>query len=223
MTPSKRLRERLQAAGAPFLANDNISAFLEPGDLEALEAEVATKVRDLLDALVIDVENDHNTRDTARRMAKLYLREVFAGRYQAAPPVTDFPNAKELDEIYTVGPITVRSACSHHMCPIQGQAWCAVIPGSRVIGLSKFTRLANWVMARPQIQEEAVVQIADTLEELIKPRALAVIIRAEHSCMSWRGVRDNGTVMVTSVMRGLFRESGASRSELMALLKGQGF
>lgn len=109
------------------------------------------------------------------------------------------------------------------MCPIQGQAWCAVIPGSRVIGLSKFTRLANWVMARPQIQEEAVVQIADTLEGLIKPRALAVIIRAEHSCMSWRGVRDNGTVMVTSVMRGLFRESGASRSELMALLKGQGF
>lgn len=218
---SERIRKRLRDAGAPFLANDNIAAFLEPGDLDALQAEVEEKVAAVLDSLVIDTENDHNSRETARRVAKMYLREVFAGRYEPVPPVTDFPNAKALDEIYTVGPITVRSACSHHMCPIEGDVWCGVVPSDRVIGLSKFARLANWIMARPQIQEEAVVQLADEIERRIKPRALAVVVKARHTCMSWRGVRERDTSMTTSVMRGLFRADAAARAEVMKLIEGQ--
>lgn len=222
-TPSQFIRARLLEAGVPFHANDNLTEHLFPGELEELELEVTERVQDLLKALVIDVERDHNTRGTAARVARMYLREVFKGRYLSQPEVTDFPNAKELDEIYAVGPITVRSACSHHLVPITGQCWIGVKPSDRVIGLSKFNRLVEWVMARPQIQEEAAMMLADTIEGLIKPEGLAVVIRAQHHCMSWRGVRDEGTRMVTSVMRGFFREDGKARGELMELLKGQGF
>jgi len=222
-TPSATIRNRLKEGGFPFSANDNIAAHLLPGELQALEAEVKARVQDLLDALVVDTENDHNTRETAGRVARMYLREVFSGRYQAPPKVTDFPNAKHLDEIYTVGPITVRSACSHHLVPITGQCWVGVKPSDRVIGLSKFNRLVEWVMARPQIQEEAAIMLADTIEDLIKPQGLAVVIKAQHQCMTWRGVRDNDTKMVSSVMRGFFREDAKARQELMEILRGQGF
>jgi GTP cyclohydrolase I len=218
---SERIRLRIKRAGAPFLANDNISEFIAPGELDELQREIEKGLSSVLSSLVIDTENDHNTQETAKRVAKMYLREVFGGRYVKRPDVTDFPNAKNLDQLYTVGPITVRSACSHHMCPIQGHAWVGVIPSERVIGLSKFTRLAEWVMARPQIQEEAVVQLADLIESLIKPRGLAVVVKATHSCMTWRGVKDTGTTMTTSVMRGLLRNEPAARAEFMALIEGQ--
>jgi GTP cyclohydrolase I len=156
-------------------------------------------------------------------MAKMYLREVFAGRYEQFPKLTDFPNHKKLDELYAVGPITVRSACSHHLCPIEGELWIGVVPGARVIGLSKFSRIARWVMARPQIQEEAIVQLADLLEEKIKPRGLAVVLRARHSCMTWRGVRESSTTMTTSVVRGILKESPASRDEFFKTIAAQGF
>lgn len=220
---SLTIRNRLRELGAPFAANDNIAAHLLPGELEALEAEVESKVQALLESLVVDTETDHNTQETAARVARMYLREVFKGRYLPAPKVTDFPNAKNLDEIYTVGPITVRSACSHHLVPITGRCWIGVKPSDRVIGLSKFNRLVEWVMARPQIQEEAAIMLADTIEELIKPQGLAVTIKAKHQCMTWRGVRDNDTEMVTSVMRGFFREDAKARQELMNILRGQGF
>jgi len=145
---------------------------------------------------------------------------VFRGRYVPPPRVTDFPNARKLDELYTVGPITVRSACSHHMVPIIGQAWIGVVAKDRVIGLSKFSRLTEWVLSRPQIQEEATVQLADLLEGLLQPAGLAVVVRANHMCMSWRGVKDRNTVMVTSVMRGVFRTDPAARAEFMALTRG---
>lgn len=219
---SDRVRNRLRAEGHSFFANDSIAEHLLPGELDALQAEVEARVEDLLRAMVIDTDNDHNTHDTARRVAKMYLREVFAGRYASRPPVTDFPNVKHLDEIYLVGPITVRSACSHHMAPIMGQAWVGVIPGDRVIGLSKFNRIAEWVMARPQIQEEAVVQLADELEGLMAPRALGVIVKARHFCGCWRGVKDD-TLMTTSVMRGLFRENAQARAELLKLVDGSKF
>ena len=119
-TVSDAIRERLKQAGASFLANDNIAEHLQPGDLVRLEQEVADKVRDLLRTLVIDIDNDHNTHETAERVARMYLHEVFKGRYHRQPKVASFPNVKQLDEIYTVGPITVRSACSHHLVPIMG-------------------------------------------------------------------------------------------------------
>jgi GTP cyclohydrolase I len=214
-----QLKRRLVANGASYFANDNIADHLERGDLDAIEAEVAERMRSVLDALVIDVEADHNTQDTARRVAKMFVREVFAGRYEPRPKMTDFPNAKQLDEMYVVGPIAVRSACSHHLTPIMGEAFVGVIPGSRVIGLSKFNRLAYWIMARPQIQEEAVVQLADELEGIIAPKALGVVVRARHFCGCWRGVKDD-TLMTTSVMRGLFRDSPHARAEFMEWVKG---
>ena len=117
---SLRIRQRLDAAGVAYLANDNISEHLQDGELDQLEIEVASKVRELLRSLVIDIDNDHNTEETAERVARMYLHEVFKGRYHHQPKIASFPNVKKLDEIYTVGPITVRSACSHHLVPILG-------------------------------------------------------------------------------------------------------
>jgi len=220
---SKKIRERLQTGNIPFFANDNISDFITDEELAELHNELKDRINDVLDVLLIDRVNDHNTKDTANRVAKMYLNEVFKGRYHNQPKVTDFPNAKKLDQIYTVGPISVRSACSHHLVPIIGKCWIGVIPSDRVIGLSKFNRIVDWVMSRPQIQEEAAIQLADTIEKLIKPKGLAVIVKASHQCMTWRGVKDNETQMVTSVMRGIFRETAEARSELMDIFKGQGY
>jgi len=220
---SKKIRERLQTGNIPFYANDNISDFITEDELAELHIELKDKINDVLDVLLIDRVNDHNTKETANRVAKMYLNEVFKGRYHKQPKVTDFPNAKKLDQIYTVGAISVRSACSHHLVPIIGKCWIGVIPSDRVIGISKFNRIVDWVMSRPQIQEEAAIQLADTIEKLIKPKGLAVIVKASHQCMTWRGVKDNETQMVTSVMRGIFRETAEARSELMDIFKGQGY
>ena len=219
MTPSDTIRQRLLAAGAPFLANDNIAAHLEPGDLDDLEVEVAERVEGLMRALVIDGDNDHNTKSTAERVARMYLQEVFAGRYHQPPRLTDFPNAKELDQVYTVGPITVRSACSHHLVPILGRCWVGIKPSDRVIGLSKFVRLAEWVFSRPHIQEEAVMILADEIERLVKPVGLIVIVKAQHYCMKWRGVREPETSMVTSVVRGEFRDKPHMKAEFLQLIE----
>ena len=221
MKTATAIAERIRSAGASFFANDNIAQHLEPGELEALERELVDAVGGVLRGLVIDTENDHNTQETAKRIAKMYVREVFHGRYQPMPAVTDFPNAKHLDEVYTLGPITVRSGCSHHMVPIMGKAWVGVLPSERVIGISKFIRLVEWIMARPQIQEEATVQVADLIERLINPKGLAIVVRAQHQCMTWRGVRETETSMTTSVMRGVFLTNPAARSEFLKLIEGQ--
>ena len=218
---SSRIRERLQAAGVSFLANDNIAEHIEPGELRALEAEVADKVRDLLRTLVIDIDNDHNTHETAERVARMYLHEVFKGRYHHQPKVASFPNVNQLDEIYTVGPITVRSACSHHLVPIMGNCWIGIKPGARVIGLSKFTRVADWVFSRPHIQEEAVMILADEIEKLCEPQGLGIIIKAQHYCMKWRGVKEPQTSMVNSVVRGDFRHDPSLKQEFFELVRQQ--
>ena len=216
-----RIRERIRKAGARYHANDNISAWIEPGELEELRLEVAEKMEGLLRALVIDTESDHNTQDTARRVAKMYLQEVFAGRYAPQPPVTEFPNVRHLSELMIVGPVTVRSACSHHFCPIIGRVWVGVMPNehSALIGLSKYARLVEWVMARPQIQEEAIVQLADLLQDKMQPDGLAIVMEADHYCMQWRGVKDMDSKMVNSVMRGRFLTNPDLRREFLSLVK----
>ena len=215
-----RIRARLLQAGARFRANDCLCDYIEDGELDALQGEVATKVAALLRTLVIDTEHDHNTQDTARRVAKMYLREVFAGRYTAAPVVTEFPNVARLNELMIVGPITVRSACSHHLCPIIGRTWVGVMPNenSALIGLSKYARLVEWVMTRPQIQEEAIAYLADLLQEKMQPDGLAIVMKADHSCMQWRGVKDTASKMVNSVMRGSFLKDPALRREFLSLI-----
>ena len=217
---SVKIRKRLQAARKRFHANDNIAEFIEPGELEALLDEVEHKMQGVLDSLVIDTVNDHNTGDTARRVAKLYIKEVFQGRYVKAPPITEFPNVEHLNELMIVGPITVRSACSHHLCPVIGKVWIGVLPNehTNVIGLSKYARLAEWVMGRPQIQEEAVVQLADLIMEKTQPDGLAIVMEASHFCMAWRGVKDMDSKMVNSVMRGVFLKDAALRREFLALI-----
>jgi GTP cyclohydrolase I len=216
---SDRIRSRINAGKQRFFANDNISAFIEPGELDLLLEEVSVKMKGLLDSLVIDTANDHNTQDTARRVAKMYLNEVFRGRYHPAPPVTEFPNVSHLNELILVGPMTVRSACSHHFCPIMGKIWIGVMPNehSNLIGLSKYSRLTEWVMSRPQIQEEAITQLADLLMDKMRPDGLAVVMEADHFCMHWRGVKDTESKMTNSVMRGSFLKNSALRLEFLSL------
>ena len=149
---SQIIRDRVVAAGDPYFANDTIAHHISDTEREELKKEIEVKMQSVFDSLIIDTEHDHNTKETARRVAKMYVDEVFKGRYHPMPKVTDFPNAKELDEIYTLGPITVRSACSHHFVPIVGQAWIGIVPSDRVIGISKFNRIVDWVMSRPHIQ-----------------------------------------------------------------------
>jgi len=218
-----RIRTRVQASGRRFHANDNIQEFIEEDELPQLEAEVAEKMRAVLETLVIDTDSDHNTNETAERVAKLYVREVFGGRYVAPPKVTEFPNAARLNELMIIGPVTVRSACSHHLCPIIGRLWVGVMPNehSALIGLSKYARLAEWVMSRPQIQEEAISQLADLLQERMQPDGLAVVMEADHSCMQWRGVRDMDSKMTNSVMRGSFLKDKDLRREFLSLLNGR--
>lgn len=217
---STRIRERIIQSGQRFHANDNIASFLEPGDVDALIDEVTGKMKGVLESLVIDTESDHNTQDTARRVAKMYLTEVFRGRYMPAPALTEFPNIERLNELMIVGPITVRSACSHHFCPIMGRLWIGLMPNehSNLIGLSKYARLAEWVMSRPQIQEEAITQMAELLIRRVSPDGLAVVMEADHFCMHWRGVKDSETKMINSVMRGSFLKDAALRREFLSLI-----
>ncbi|NPC57144.1 GTP cyclohydrolase I [Caenimonas soli] len=220
---SVKIRERVEAARKRFHSNDNIAAFIEPGELEQLLDEVEVKMQGVLDSMVIDTASDHNTSDTARRVAKMYLLEVFRGRYVKQPAITEFPNAEHLNELMIVGPITVRSACSHHFCPVIGKVWIGIMPNehTNVIGLSKYARLAEWVMGRPQIQEEAVVQLADLIMEKTQPDGLAIVMEASHYCMAWRGVKDMDAKMINSVMRGVFLKDSALRREFLALIPGR--
>ena len=217
---SVQIRERLKASRQRFHANDNIADFIEPGELEKLLDEVEDKMKGVLSSLVIDTDNDHNTSDTARRVAKMYVQEVFKGRFVKPPVITEFPNVEHLNELMIVGPITVRSACSHHFCPVIGKIWIGVLPNknTNVIGLSKYARLAEWVMGRPQIQEEAVVQLADLIQVKTQPDGLAIVMEATHFCMAWRGVKDMDSRMINSVMRGAFLKDPDLRREFLSLI-----
>ncbi|MEO6079551.1 MAG: GTP cyclohydrolase I [Steroidobacteraceae bacterium] len=218
---SERIRRRLQRNAHRFHANDNIAAAIEPGEIDQLIDEVTIRMQGVLESLVIDTRSDHNTQETARRVARMYVTEVFRGRYFPAPSVTEFPNAERLNELMIVGPVTVRSACSHHFCPIMGRIWIGLMPNehSNLIGLSKYVRLTNWIMTRPQIQEEAITQVAELLMTKVSPDGLAVVMEADHFCMHWRGVKDENAKMINSVMRGSFLKDHTLRREFLSLIK----
>ena len=220
LSASERIRYRLVKANCRYHANDNIAEHVRAGELDELKAEVQGHLQQVLRALVIDTDSDHNTQDTAKRVAKMFVDEVFRGRYVPMPAVTEFPNASRLNELMIVGPITVRSACSHHLCPILGRVWIGILPNehSNLIGLSKYARVCEWVMSRPQIQEEAVVMLADALQDRVKPDGLAIVMEADHFCMHWRGVKDSDTAMTNSMMRGAFLKDANLRREFLSLL-----
>ena len=209
---SNIIKQRLKQANARFHSNDNISEYINPGELEHLQDEVARKLQLVLNSLVIDTKNDHNTRETAKRVAKMYIHEIFAGRFLPTPKVTAFPNMG-YKSLYTSGPISIRSTCAHHFQNIVGKCWVGIIPEDEVIGLSKFNRLVHHIAERPQIQEEMTTQIALALSEYAKTAHVAVVVKAEHHCMTHRGVKEHESDMTTAIMLGAFDKDPALKQE----------
>lgn len=219
---SSIVRARLIEAGQQFHCNDNISKFISEDERALLVDEVAEKMEAVLRSLVIDIDNDHNTNDTARRVAKMYVNETYGGRFKPAPKITSFPNVG-YNDLYCAGPISVRSTCAHHFQNIVGKCWVGIFPEDKVIGLSKFNRLVHWICERPQIQEEMTTQIADALVEYAETENVAVVLKAEHHCMTHRGVKEHESDMTTSIMRGKFREEAHLKDEfykIMLSMKG---
>lgn len=209
---SEEIRQRILNAGARYHSNDNISQFIRDNELELLQDEVANNLEDVLRSLVIDIDNDHNTQDTARRVAKMFIQETFSGRYVPTPKVTAFPNLG-YKSLYTTGPISIRSTCAHHFQNIVGRCWIGIIPENEVIGLSKFNRIVHHICERPQIQEEMTTQIAEALKQYAKTENIAVVVKAEHHCMTHRGVREHESDMTTAIMLGRFLEDPALKKE----------
>lgn len=203
-------------------ANSNVAEYILPEVVEKMQQNLEELFGEVLTTLLIDWQNDPNTMESPKRLAKMYLHEVMKGRYLKPPKITTFPNTYGLNELYTTGPIAVRSLCSHHLVPVIGDAWVGVIPGDKLVGLSKFNRVIEWVMSRPQIQEEGLVQIANFLEDELKPKGLIVVLKATHFCIHWRGVQDK-SVMVNSVLRGLFAHNPSAKQEFFEIIKGQGY
>ena len=212
MEISNVIKQRILAKNKRFHCNDNISEFIEDGELDLLQTEVEGKLQGVLESLVIDTDNDHNTNDTARRVAKMYVKEIFGGRFVPTPRITSFPNMG-YKSLYTSGPISIRSTCAHHFQNIVGKAWIGIIPEDEVIGLSKFNRLVHHIAERPQIQEEMTTQIADELVKFAKTPHVAVVVKAEHHCMTHRGVREHESDMTTAIMLGAFNEDSALKQE----------
>lgn len=213
MRKSQEIRQRLIDQGRSFNCNDNISDVIQDGEMDQIMEEVTDSFQQVLDSLVIDTANDHNTQETARRVAKMFCQEIFSGRYEHKPRVTAFPNVTSYDQLYVTGPITIRSTCAHHFQNIHGKCYVGVFPGKNVIGLSKFNRLVDWLASRPTIQEELTVQIADLIEQETQADGIAVMVQAEHHCMTMRGVKEHESAMTTSIMRGCFREDPHLKQE----------
>lgn len=224
LPPSQRIRTRLEAARQRYHSNDNIADFINDGELDELQEEVALKLEEVLQSLVIDTVRDHNTQDTANRVAKMFIRETFSGRYRSVPKVTAFPNMG-YKSLYTTGPISIRSTCAHHFQNIVGRCWVGIVPETEVIGLSKFNRIVHHIAERPQIQEEMTTQIAEALKKYAKTENIAVVVKAEHHCMTMRGVREHESDMTTAIMLGAFKDDPALRQEFYDLclsMKGHG-
>jgi GTP cyclohydrolase I len=205
----------------PTKANETVD--IEDGDTEVIKEDLEGIFSDMLAAMQIDYKSDHNTEGTPKRLAKMYIDEVFSGRYYPEPPITTFPNVTNLDEVYSVGPIKFRSTCSHHFAPIIGEVWITVKPGKSLIGLSKFTRITRWIMSRPHIQEEAIMMLADYFEKAIEPEGIAITMKASHFCMVWRGVKEDKTTMINTVVRGCFLDNPELKKEHFKHIESQGF
>ncbi len=201
-----------------FDANGNMP--ISQDEREEMKILAERKISELFEILRID-RNDPNSAATPHRLAKMWVEELFRGRFEAPPKCTVFPNRKNVDELVISRGIKVMSVCSHHWQTISGTCVIAYIPGDSVIGLSKLTRIVDWFSRRGQIQEELGEQIADFLEELLKPQALGVVISAKHFCMIARGVSSNedAALMTTSVLRGLLASDANLRNEFLTLIQ----
>jgi GTP cyclohydrolase IA len=212
------MSSNLRLLRAPRLCNEPVDGFLDKAEKAAMMASAAKKLEELFDVLQIDHRNDHNTRDTPRRVAKMFVEEVLRGRYSEPPKITEFENVERYDQLIVTGPIEVRSMCAHHMMPIVGEAYIGVLPSpdGKIIGLSKYDRIVEYFASRLQIQEELVAQIANYVTEMTKPRGLAVRISAVHMCKTHRGVRASAqSRMVNSAFHGEMLRNQALKSEFL--------
>ena len=202
---SQVIRERLKTAKKRFFAGDNISEYIKEEELDKLVLEVKDKFQGVLDSLIIDTENDPNSKDTAKRLAKMYVYELMAGRYEPRPDVTSFPNeGHERFEGMLVVRTELVSMCSHHHQPVKGTAIIGIIPTGYVIGLSKYARIAQWCARRGTLQEELANQIAREIMTATDTENVGVYIEATHGCMENRGVMAHSSLTQTAVVHGLF-------------------
>ena len=215
------VKQRIDEAKASYKACDNISQYIKEGEIDLLVNEVETAFDHVLDTLIIDTENDNNSRDTARRLAKMYVYELMQGRYQPRPKVTAFPNTghDRFEGMLTVKAELV-SMCSHHHQPVKGVAIIGLIPTGEVIGLSKYVRIAQWCARRGQLQEELCNQIAREIMTATDTENVGVYIEATHGCMEHRGVMAHSSLTQTTVVHGLFHND-AVKSEFFNNVKNQ--
>jgi GTP cyclohydrolase I len=226
MSKSKQIRNKLEQEGSRYWAGDNISAVLQNGDKEELIDEAALAFETVLDTLVIDRKTDPNSMDTARRLAKMYYNELMAGRYETAPPATAFPNEPDniTNEKYD-GMLVVRSelksVCSHHHQPVTGVAYIGLIAADKLIGLSKYTRIAQWCARRGTLQEELAMDINREIREVTGSNDVGVYIQATHGCCENRGIMAHSSLTQTTVLKGAFKNDPATKEEFMNNIKLQ--
>ena len=222
MSKAKQIRQKLEDAGIRYWAGDNISQVITKIDKEELINEATRAFEGVLDALLIDRFNDPNSQGTARRLAKMYFNELMAGRYDKIPPATAFPN--EGEDAYT-GMLVVRSelksVCSHHHQPVSGVAYIGIIPNGKVIGLSKYTRIAQWCARRGTLQEELCNDIAREIKKAPNSKNIGVYIQATHGCCENRGIMAHSSLTQTTVLEGSFKDDPGTKKEFMDNIKLQ--
>jgi len=222
MNPSDRIRQRIKAAGARFNANDNISAYIQEGEVDELINELNVRFDAVLDSLVIDRENDPNSHDTGRRLAKMYVKELMSGRYVMPPKATAFPNdSEDRYEGMLVVRSELRSMCSHHHQPVTGVAYVGIIAAKKLIGLSKYTRIAQWCARRGTLQEELCNDIAREIMKATGSEDVGVYIQATHGCCENRGIMAHSSLTQTTVLKGAFYEDQGTKKEFFDNIKLQ--
>ena len=222
MSTSKKIKDKLKEAGKRFWAGDNISDYMDEGDKQALVDELAPKFEAVLDGLVIDIENDPNSHDTGRRLAKMYINELMAGRYEPMPNATAFPNdSMDRYEGMLVVRSELTSMCSHHHQIVRGVAYIGIIASEKLIGLSKYTRIAQWCAMRGTLQEELANDIVREIQKATGTENLGVYIQATHGCVENRGVKAHSSLTQTTVLKGSFKEDPGTKKEFMDNIKLQ--
>jgi len=222
MKISQKIKERLDAAGARAWANDNISDYIEEGEKQLLIEEAMPAFESVLQSLVIDTETDPNSQDTARRMAKMYINEIMSGRYDPMPNPSSFPNYIEGGyEGMLVVRSELTSLCSHHHQTVKGVAYIGIIAGPKLLGLSKYSRIAQWVARRGTLQEELNVMIADKIQEITGTQHVGVYVQATHGCCENRGIMAHSSLTQTTVLRGAFKDEPDVRKEFIDNVKLQ--
>ncbi len=222
MEISKTIKHRLQDENKRFWAGDNISDAIREGEHQLLIEELTTKFNSVLDSLVIDRENDPNSIDTGRRLAKMYVNEIMSGRYFPAPAATAFPNDHENGyKGLLVVRSELKSVCSHHHQPVTGIAYIGIIPNGKVIGLSKYTRIAQWCARRGTLQEELATDITREIMDATQSRNVGVYIQAEHGCCTNRGIMAHSSLTQTTVLKGFFLDDASVKKEFFDNIKLQ--